>query len=110
MICFEVSLNGDVIDAANGDVIYTAGVPYGVLVLNLVQFSVVGDAECRLQVRGTPNKPAGRDDPAPRLQTALQHPERTQSVNQMQWEDRRVDVGDEFTVRIVDRTECDVPE
>jgi hypothetical protein len=101
MICFEVSLNGDMI--------CTAGVHDGLLVLDLFHHQIGGNAEGCLQVRGTTSKPAA-SDLAPRLQAALQHPERRNTLNQMTWGDRSVQVGDEITVRIVERTECDAPK
>ena len=102
MICFEVSLNGDVI--------YTAGVHEGLIALDLFHHQILGNAEGWLHVRGTTSKPAPASDLAPRLQAALQHPERKLTVEQVNWGQRSVQVGDEITVKIVERTECDAPK
>ncbi len=98
MICFEVSLNGKAS--------FTAGVPDGLLHLYLHSFG--GDDGIRLDVGATSSEPAP-SDLAPKLRAALQHPE-PRRIKHERWFDQRVHLGDEITVKIVDRPECDPPK
>jgi hypothetical protein len=83
MICFEVSLNQQVM--------FTAGVAEGLVTLNLIRYLISGTEECRLSVVATSRKADG-------------------NIDQPNWAELHPKVGDEITVKIVDRDECDPPQ
>jgi hypothetical protein len=90
MICFEVSLNGEML--------CTAGVLDGSLHASLWRFT---DRGIRLHVDGTES--CDVSDVAPKLREAFRH-------RRLEWIARQMKLGDEITVRIVDRPECDPPK
>jgi hypothetical protein len=96
VICFEVLLNGKVV--------CTAGLSDGML--HLYMQSIGRSLGVRINVGGTTFRRP--DDLAPKLQAALQQPEPELAVH-LKWLDERVNLGDEITVRIVERPECDPP-
>jgi hypothetical protein len=99
MICFEVSLNGKVV--------CTAGVADGLLDANLVNFGNEGGT--RLFVGGMLCSQRVSGDLAPKLRAALQHPEPNLKKH-LQWiTDQMIGLGDEITLKIVDRLDCDPP-
>jgi hypothetical protein len=103
MICLEVSLNGDVI--------CTSGVAEGFIHVDLQRLCSTEHSETEITLRETTFRPASiGEDLAPKLRAALQHPERPPSSRLVTWIDRKkLNVGDEITVKIVDRPEPPAP-
>ena len=94
MVCFEVSLNGDVI--------CTAGNEKGSAHVDVMRMPFSSDAE--INVRDYMHHPASTgDDLAPKIRSALQHPERPSSVQPVYWIDRKkLKLGDEIRIRLVE--------
>jgi hypothetical protein len=99
MICLEVLLNGEVIS--------TGGDEQGMVAFGIITGR--GQDIARIYMDGARViADADNSDLAPKLRAALQYPERPQ-MQSMRWLNKAIRLGDEITVRIVHRDECDPP-
>jgi hypothetical protein len=96
MICFEVSLNGEVL--------CTTGTSQGVLNLDLMRVCLHNHDRTEIRLQETIYRaPSTGDDLAPKLRAALQQHERPASTQTVHWIDRKsLRPGDKITVRLVD--------
>lgn len=102
MLCLEVSLNGKVIA--------TAGADSGVVSAGLSTYNILDRKDCKLTVHGITDRPpafAG-SDVAPHLQAAMRQSQTSYSVAWIEGQD--MNVGDELTIRVVDKPDCDPPQ
>ena len=96
MICFEVSLNGEVL--------CTTGTSQGFLDFDLRRICMPNWNETELNLRETICRPPSTgDDLAPKIREALQQPERPASTQSVYWIDRKqLKPGDAITIKLVE--------
>jgi hypothetical protein len=99
MICLEVLLNGEVICAAGDE---SGSVSLGL-------FTDRNNDSAKIHIHGARIDATKNDDLAPKIRAALQHPEPAR-IESLSWLDRTVMLGDEITIRIVERDKCDPPK
>lgn len=102
MVCLEISLNGNVI--------CTAGLEEGQVSAHILSPEGAHRSEGRLFVHGATSRPPAFAGPdvAPVLLEAMQ---RSFKISSVLWlEGQLVKVGDELTIRVVDRADSDPPK